>query len=481
MKQLKKFILWLIGLGLICIIGISNVFGATTKIIYSDIVANGTLSGSNQYKYGYMNQGGVIVPTTASVGSTIQGVSYAFTFAFYENTLLSNTYTLKIYFNSDDLKSNFSSDMIDIKTCGISSCNSAVLISVSPNNPSGYSSNLTIKFNPVVIGSIIQVNISGGNNAITGVSNFGISSVTIDSLNQNEDIMNNANQNANNIISNQNTNTQDIIDSSASNTQTIIDSQYSCNSTTIDLSEEDSIKNKNLNSSGNIISNNSTILTNYIRIVNNEDYTITFNYAMGNPSYCLYDKDKVKISCSNYNQQQTITFSSGSAEYIRLSYRNDTSDRKSELTGYICQKTEEETKKTNKGILKKLTELITKLFDTSGPDTSDLENMVGWLPPGPVDSILNLPLILYNSYLNALTGTCEPLHIEIPFLNNEYIDIPCISIIFNGINGLPAFWTWVGVITSVVILYRYLISLYQYYDKLTTLQANFYDDFGGAP
>ena len=61
---------------------------------------------------------------------------------------------------------------------------------------------------------------------------------------------------------------------------------------------------------------------------------------------------------------------------------------------------------------------------------------------------------------------------------NKTVQIPCLNTIFNQIDGLPNFWNWVGTIASVMILYRYLIKLYKYYDDLTTLKANFLSDWG---
>lgn len=50
--------------------------------------------------------------------------------------------------------------------------------------------------------------------------------------------------------------------------------------------------------------------------------------------------------------------------------------------------------------------------------------MVGWLPPGPVDSIINLPLNLFNALTNVLSGTCQGVTLTLPFVN-QTLTLPC--------------------------------------------------------
>ena len=117
------------------------------------------------------------------------------------------------------------------------------------------------------------------------------------------------------------------------------------------------------------------------------------------------------------------------------------------------------------------------LTDSSAPNTSDLENSAGWLPAGPLDSILNLPLTMLNSLTNSLNKTCSPLILTLPYVNKN-IEIPCLSSIFNKITGVNGLWTWVGTIASVLILYNYLLNLYAWVDRVLTLRAEFDEAMG---
>ena len=84
-----RFILWLLLLFVICIVGISNVFGLETKTIYS----NQTLDNSNQFNYGFVNSGGVDSITTGSVGSRISGKTK------YINFYLSQKFLTEFFFS----------------------------------------------------------------------------------------------------------------------------------------------------------------------------------------------------------------------------------------------------------------------------------------------------------------------------------------------------------------------------------------------
>lgn len=138
----------------------------------------------------------------------------------------------------------------------------------------------------------------------------------------------------------------------------------------------------------------------------------------------------------------------------------------------------DEQNETSKGILGKIKDLFNWLTNKDDADVSNAGNVAGWLPAGPVDSLITLPLTFLTNVNTSLSKTCSPLDITLPYVNKN-VQIPCLNTIFNQITGVNSFWTWVGTISSVVILFKYLVALYDYFDRLTTLQANFISDWGG--
>ena len=119
----------------------------------------------------------------------------------------------------------------------------------------------------------------------------------------------------------------------------------------------------------------------------------------------------------------------------------------------------------------KLDDLNKNLTDETPPDFDGLKNSAGWLPKGPVDSIINLPLSLLENIQDNLGKTCQPVTLPLPFVKKN-IDLPCINSIYSQIEGLTTFFNWSGVVASVFILFKYLIYLYNRVDSTLTLREN---------
>ena len=132
-------------------------------------------------------------------------------------------------------------------------------------------------------------------------------------------------------------------------------------------------------------------------------------------------------------------------------------------------KIEEETKKTNDTIT-----------DTSSPDTEDSINQ--WsekMIDNPLEAVVMLPLNILNSIKTGLNGTCSPLNVPVPFIDVT-IQIPCISSIFAQIEGVTEFWNSIGTIVSAIMLYQYLIYLYNWIDDTISLKTKRMQGWGSV-
>ena len=490
------FILWLLLFIVICIVGISDVFGLETKTIYS----NQTLDNSNQFNYGFVNAGGVDSITTGSVGSRISGKTKYINFYLSQNVALNYTYTIRINFLADDLQPYFSLNHVkEISVCNSSSCSNSSIVSIKKQNNNGFSTWVELTFNPTQVGSVIGVTLGDNSGSfITGETFFGISSVQIESKNANQDVIDNATNNTNNIINNNNSNTESIINSNKE-TQEIIKDQF------------------NTKNYCNNIVYNSFINKNYLefyfdksKISKNEFYIsfITDDSLSRNSIYLCFGDDCTFISsitcesnllCSHSFSLKSDLYSSlinspstdnlhfriyknnASFTILNNSFISNSLDSSNycEYGSYTTSNKLDEANETSKGIFGKLKDLFNWLTNDDDADVSSAGDTAGWLPPGPIDSIINLPLTMLTNINSSLNKTCSPLEVNLPYVNKS-VEIPCLNTIFNQITGLNSFWTWVGLISSVLILYRYLIELYKYYDRLTTLQANFISDWGGV-
>ena len=481
-----RFILWLLLFIFICIVGISDVFGLETKTIYS----NQTLDNSNQFNYGFVNAGGVDSITTGSVGSRISGKTKYINFYLSQTVALNYTYTIRINFLADDLQPYFSLNHVkEISVCNSSSCSNSSIISIKKQNNNGFSTWVELTFNPTQIGNVIGVTLGDNKGSfITGETFFGISSVQIESKNANQDVIDNATNNTNNIINNNNSNTESIINNNNSNIYFSM------------LSNENGIYTGNSSKPFNSYDISKGGLG--LIFEPNISYTISFvaknTKFVGNTFSVVikYSDNTTKsliVSTTDWKTYKFVTNKTKSISMIYLTYYNAAEfsikefmiSKTSDYTAYepygekICTNKLDEQNKTSKGIFGKLKDLFNWLTNNDEADVSSAGDTAGWLPPGPIDSIINLPLTMLTNISSSLNKTCSPLEVNLPYVNKS-VEIPCLNTIFNQITGLTNFWTWVGLISSVLILYRYLIELYKYYDRLTTLQANFISDWGGV-
>lgn len=122
----------------------------------------------------------------------------------------------------------------------------------------------------------------------------------------------------------------------------------------------------------------------------------------------------------------------------------------------------------------KLDDLNDNIKDTTPPNLDGLSNSAGWLKPGPVDSILNLPLTLLTNLNTNLNGTCQAKTLTLPFVNKD-VTLPCMSEIYQKI-GISGWINTIGIIASAFILYYYLLELYKWVDNVLTMRENSWND-----
>lgn len=129
-------------------------------------------------------------------------------------------------------------------------------------------------------------------------------------------------------------------------------------------------------------------------------------------------------------------------------------------------------------VVNKITDLFDFFSNDDNPNMSGLENSAGWLPAGPVDSLINLPLSLLDNISSNLSNTCQPVTLLLPYVDEELI-LPCQSQFYEDI-GAKSLIDNIGLIASAFILFTYLINLYAYVDKTLTFRENNYmDNWGG--
>lgn len=138
-------------------------------------------------------------------------------------------------------------------------------------------------------------------------------------------------------------------------------------------------------------------------------------------------------------------------------------------SGFATSESVEEVQDSVNQVQQEIQQTQDTITDSTSPDVSDMTNLAGYLPPGPLDSVLNLPLSILNSLNSKLSSSCTPLSLTLPFVNLP-LNIPCLSTIFNQIAGLNVLWESIGVILGALIMYKYLTYLYNWVDDVTSLK-----------
>ena len=115
-------------------------------------------------------------------------------------------------------------------------------------------------------------------------------------------------------------------------------------------------------------------------------------------------------------------------------------------------------------------ETMDYMKDESDIDTSKVDNLVGYLPAGPLDSIINLPLSMLNAINTNLSKTCVAPTFKVPFVNEDFT-LPCISALYDKM-GATTLLNTLGVIAASVMLYKYLVYLYNWIDSVLSLKGN---------
>lgn len=442
-------------------------------------------------------------------------------------------YTLTINFRGDDFIS------AKANTVSVNNNTECSIISTQTDG-NEYSTYLKIAFVCGQSSDWFHVNVGGvgDEDYITGgpssgTTTYGITSLDIvnETAKDTEKIIAGNDKNTDNIINNNDKNTNTIIDKNKENTDKILDSnkdtqkvikdqfntcrdsynifdinyQYKpgqsfvYNGITITFNDDGYITlNGTATASGDI----NIVPQNYSFTLDKDVYLI-FEYLSGSssssvPGIAVKAIDKNGTAIWNYNANRSNPIVKVPADEIvsfnwiriviqknyvftdykiRLWISTENSSTWEKFGQQICSNKLDEQTKTSKGILGKLSSLFDWLTNKDSADVSGANKIAGYLPPGPLDSIINLPLTFLQNLNTNLSKTCTPLNVPMPYVNKT-VQIPCLNTIFNQIDGLPNFWNWVGTIASVMILYRYLIKLYKYYDDLTTLKANFLSDWG---
>lgn len=101
-------------------------------------------------------------------------------------------------------------------------------------------------------------------------------------------------------------------------------------------------------------------------------------------------------------------------------------------------------------------------------------DITGLLPPGPLDSLLNIPFKYLSKTINSLNETCSPL--SIPFVFDSELTFPCFDTYYEEFPSSLKIFT--EVVPCAFILIFYFKHLYTKISRATTLETTENDEWG---
>lgn len=240
-----------------------------------------------------------------------------------------------------------------------------------------------------------------------------------------------------------------------------------------------------------------------VKLYDGNDYNITPSNISVNVDYdestfsgnisitfmCNVSSDYVQVSLGDYNLRyesmlatNTGTVNNGFRVYLLNVNQSDSlndallSQLASQNQTIINQNQQiiNNSNKTNEN----LEDINSSITSEDSPDLDALEDSAGWLPAGPVDSILNLPLTFFNNLISNLSKTCQPVNVPLPYVSRN-LTLPCISTLYAQI-GATDFLNWVGLVVGTILLYNYFLNLYAWIDKTIQMEDQGVDDWGGV-
>lgn len=198
---------------------------------------------------------------------------------------------------------------------------------------------------------------------------------------------------------------------------------------------------------GNEQSANGYGITDYININGTDKVQITLTYpGNDNLGYCFYNVNKVIISCGQLYNIETIDVPNN-AYYFRGSIQKSTNKPQYKICKNGNQALTESIHGLGEGIHDKNTSEATN-------EASNFFNNFSTNTHG-LTSIITAPLTAIQSLSSS---TCTPLHLPIPYLDNQYIDLPCMRGIYVENFGL--FMTLYDTIAFGIVSYWIIVRIF---------------------
>lgn len=266
----------------------------------------------------------------------------------------------------------------------------------------------------------------------------------------------------NSIINNQTYVIQESINNIENNiNNTITDNFNNCSDNTITLTPR--FKGKYIRDMyGNLGDNAYYNVSNFYDIKPNTNYTINFNDITGlEYGYLCWYNNTSLVSCSQYREMSGysatnfVITSPSNSNKLTLTYRINSN---ANISGNLCINRIDETNNKLDQTNQQLGDLNNNLndSDTTGA-TNEAENFFSGFQTDTfgLTSIITAPLNLIGSITNS---SCSPLGLQVPFIENTTLNLPCMSTIYQNYFG--SFLSVYQTITFGIVAYWVCVRIF---------------------
>lgn len=214
-----------------------------------------------------------------------------------------------------------------------------------------------------------------------------------------------------------------------------------------------------------------------------------FPYFVSNGNLTVENKSIISKDNSLFNQRTTYAYLGSYDYFTKFSVSNYTGsnlsfkfrvlvtdDMSMTVDNYEYPLPKEECT-TKGGLFGMLSDFFSFITDDTPADSdvSVLGNVQGLLPPGPLDSLLNIPFQFLSVLTSSFGGVCVPL--SGTFVFDSTLTLPCFSEMFY--DNVPSYlMNFISLIPSGFLLIKYFKHLYKKVDRAVNLNANADDEWG---
>lgn len=200
------------------------------------------------------------------------------------------------------------------------------------------------------------------------------------------------------------------------------------------------------------------------------------------------------VPTHNYAVETTCSFTlNTNVSYIlvRTAFKTTMTGSRFTISNFQCQSSQSEVgaiNELNATIKAQFQILISSIFESdkktydylsddsnANVNVNQMTGITGILPPGPLDSLLTLPINVLTIIVNNSNNTCQPFTFN--FVFNQEFSFPCFDIFWDSVPNELLFF--LSDLPAVYIFMKWAKSIYKRVERAVMFESSVDDEWGG--